>query len=202
MPFWNDLSLPWMDRFRAAGFAPEDVDLVVHTHLHEDHVGWDTHLSDGQWVPTFTNARHVYVGNELDYATTEERRTRDDPYADSIEPILRAGLADIVAADADLGDGFRLMSTPGHTPGHASLVVECGGDGFVVSGDLLHHQFQLADPTIAEVADWDASLAHRTRADFFDHCATSGCVVGGTHFPIAPIGRIEPHADAWRFRTL
>lgn len=202
LPFWNDLSLPWMEAFRGAGFSPEAIDLVVHTHLHEDHVGWDTHLRDGEWVPTFTNARHVYVGDELDFAALEERRVRDDPYGDSIEPILRAGLADVVSADADLGGGFRLLSTPGHTPGHASLVVDSGGEGFVVSGDLLHHQFQLADPSVAEVADWDVALARRTRAEFFDHCATAGCVVGGTHFPIAPLGRIESHADAWRFRPL
>lgn len=202
LPFWNDLSLPWLERFAAAGFTPEQIDLVVHTHLHEDHLGWDTHRVEGEWVPTFANARHVYVAEELEWAASDARRQQDDPYGDSIEPIVRAGLADVVAADADLGHGLRLLSTPGHTPGHASLVVDSGGEGFIVSGDLLHHPFQLHDPTIAEVGDWDPAMAHRTRAGFFDHCAHAGCVVGGTHFPVAPLGRIEAHGDAWRFRTL
>lgn len=71
LPFWNDLSLPWLDRFAAAGFTPEQVDLVVHTHLHEDHLGWDTHTVEGEWVPTFLNARHVYVAEELEWASSD-----------------------------------------------------------------------------------------------------------------------------------
>jgi glyoxylase-like metal-dependent hydrolase (beta-lactamase superfamily II) len=207
LPFWNDLHLPWLDRFHQAGFAIDDIDTVVHTHLHEDHLGWDTHRVEGEWVPTFTAARHVYVDEELAFAQRSDRRREQDPYADSIEPIMRAGLADVVTADADLGGGFRLISTPGHTPGHASLVIDCEGTGstghgLVVSGDLLHHQFQLADASIAEVADWNVDLARTTRAAFFDDCANRGSVVAGTHFAIDPVGRIEAHRSAWRFRSL
>jgi glyoxylase-like metal-dependent hydrolase (beta-lactamase superfamily II) len=202
LPFWHDLQLPWLDRFHQAGFAIDDIDTVVHTHLHEDHLGWDTHRVENEWVPTFTSARHVYVDDELAFAERPDRRADQDPYADSIEPIVRAGLADVVSADADLGDGFRLLSTPGHTPGHVSMIVECGGEGLVVSGDLLHHQFQLADPSIAEVADWDVAMSTATRAAFFDECATSGSIVAGTHFAMEPVGRIEALAGAWRFRSL
>ena len=127
LQFWNDLQLPWLDRFTAAGFDPDAVDLVVHTHLHEDHIGWDTHRRGDEWVPTFTNARHVYVGDELDYTVRADRRTKDDPYADSIAPILDAGLGDIVGADATLADGVRLVSTPGHTPGHVAVAVDTSG---------------------------------------------------------------------------
>ena len=207
LPFWNDLHLPWLDRFHEAGFQVDDIDTVVHTHLHEDHLGWDTHRVEGEWVPTFASARHVYVDDELAFAQRADRRHDQDPYADSIEPIMRAGLADVVGADADLGDGFRLISTPGHTPGHASLAIDCdgqgsGAQGLVVSGDLLHHQFQLADASIAEVADWNVDLARATRAAFFDDCATRQSVVAGTHFALDPVGRIEPHRGAWRFRSL
>jgi glyoxylase-like metal-dependent hydrolase (beta-lactamase superfamily II) len=202
LPFWNDLHLPWLDRFHEAGFATTDIDTVVHTHLHEDHLGWDTHLVEGEWAPTFATARHVYVDDELSFAEDDHRRRGQDPFADSIEPVVRAGLADVVAADADLGDGFRLVSTPGHTPGHVSLRVDSGGDGLMISGDLLHHQFQLADPSIAEVADWDVGMAQSTRAAFFDDCATRGAMVAGTHFAVEPVGRIERHANAWRFRSI
>lgn len=202
LPFWNDLHLPWLERFHAAGFRTDAIDTVVHTHLHEDHLGWDTHRVEHEWVPTFTNARHVYVDDELAWAERADRRVDQDPFADSIEPVVRAGLADVVSASADLGGGFHLVPTPGHTPGHVSVRVDCGGDGLVISGDLLHHQFQLADPSIAEVADADVAMAQATRAAFFDDCATRGVVVAGTHFAIAPVGRIESAGAAWRFRSI
>ena len=124
---------------------------------------------------------------------------RQDPFAESIAPIVDAGLAWEVAADADLGDGLRLLSTPGHTPGHVSLEVDTGGDLLVITGDLLHHQFQLARPDIAEVADIDRPLAVRTRTDFFTEQAAAGNVIAGTHFGIAPVGHIEPDGGAWRW---
>jgi glyoxylase-like metal-dependent hydrolase (beta-lactamase superfamily II) len=201
LPFWNDLQLPWLERFTAAGFDPAAVDLVVHTHLHEDHVGWDTHRHGDEWVPTFANARHVYVGDELDYAVRADRRAKDDPYADSIAPILGAGLADVVEAGATLGDGLRLVPTPGHTPGHVAVAVDTSGDPLVITGDLLHHQVQLANPRLAEIADWDVELARQTRSAFFSEHARAGSIVAGTHFAIAPVGRIEPNEAAWRFRV-
>ena len=201
LSFWNDLRAPWMDRFSAAGFAPGDVDLVVHTHLHEDHLGWDTQLVDGVWVPTFVNARHVYVGDELDWAASEDRRADQDAFADSIEPVLDAGLGTDVSADADLGDGLRLVSTPGHTPGHASLLVATTAEPLVITGDLLHHPFQFAHPHLAEIGDTDPAMAERTRRDFFAEHARAGTLLAGTHFPIAPLGRVESAAGSLRFVT-
>ncbi len=198
MPFWNNLATPWLQRFHDAGFSEDDIDLVVHTHLHEDHLGWDTRRVDDEWTPTFTNARYVYVDNELDWAASKDR-SGQDPYGDSIEPIIRAGRADVVAADAVLCPGIRLLSTPGHTPGHASMLVE-SGDGLLISGDFLHHPFQCADPSIAEVGDVNAHQARATRAEMLDHCASQQYVVAGTHFPIAPFGTIESRRSAWRFR--
>lgn len=199
LPFWNELHGPWMDRFLEAGFGPAEVDLVIHTHLHEDHLGWDTQLVDGQWVPTFTNAKHVYVGDELDWARSGERRTDQDSFADSIAPVLDAGLGWEVTPNTDLGDGLALMSTPGHTPGHASLVVSTTAETLIITGDLVHHPFQLAHPLIAEIGDCDPGLAARTRRDFFSQQATSGTLLAGTHFPGAPLGRIENRDRGWRF---
>ena len=203
LPFWNDLSTPWLERFHAAGFTEDGIDLVVHTHLHEDHLGWDTRLVDGEWVPTFPGARHLYVAAELDWAAAPEQQAREGSYLDSIEPVLRAGLADIVAPDADLGGGLRLLSTPGHTPGHVSLEVVTGADRFVVSGDLMHHQLQAANPSLAEVGDTDAPRARETRRAFMDDCCGTGALVAGTHFPVAPVGRFEVDGPAaWRFRSV
>lgn len=201
LPMWNQLDRPWLERLAAAGCAPADIDMVIHTHLHEDHVGWDTQWdpSEDRWVPTFTNARHIYVDDELDYRR-EQTNPRYDVYADSIEPVFAAGLADIVASGADLGRGLQLVSTPGHTPGHVSLQIATGGEPFVVTGDLLHHQAQLSHPHWAEIADHDADLARTTRGDFFSHHARQGTLLAGTHFASQPVGRIEPHGTAWRFR--
>ena len=199
--FWNDLATPWLDDLRAAGYEPDDVDLVVHTHLHEDHIGWDTQLVDDVWVPTFPNARHLYVDVELAHWHAEHEREHREAWVDSIQPVLDAGLADEVSAEADLGHGLRLVSTPGHTPGHVSLDISAGAEPITITGDLVHHPMQLARPDIAEVADHDADLARRTRTDFFDHHAREGTLLAGTHFPGEPMGRAERDGSAWRFVT-
>ncbi len=201
IPFWDDLSTPWLDDLGAAGHEPADIDVVVHTHLHEDHIGWDTHLVDGVWVPTFPNARHLYVDVELAHWHAEHERQHREAWVDSVQPILDAGLAEEVSADADLGHGLRLVSTPGHTPGHVSLDISAGAEPITITGDLVHHPMQLARPDIAEVADHDADLARRTRSDFFDHHARHGTLLAATHFPGNPMGRAERDGPAWRFVT-
>ena len=200
MIFWNELATPWLDDLRRAGVDPDDVDLVVHTHLHEDHIGWDTHCIEGEWRPTFPNARHIYVGDELEWAQSEEVRAREStPWDESIAPILAAGLSDEVGPDHDLGHGMRFLPTPGHTPGHVSLEITTTAEPLVITGDLLHHPFQFAAPDIAELGDVDEDLARRTRKDFFAEHARSGAVIAGTHFPIAPVGRILADGAAWRW---
>jgi glyoxylase-like metal-dependent hydrolase (beta-lactamase superfamily II) len=200
---WNDQQFPWFDNFTAAGFTPEQIDLVVHTHLHADHVGWDTRLVDGTWEPTFTNATHLYVDDELAYWRADEQRVKEDVYADSVAPLFDAGLADVVDADVDLGDGLRLVSTPGHTPGHASLAIGSGRDAVVISGDLMHHPVQFARPEWAEIGDTDAELGRDTRREFCARRAADGALVFGTHFPTAPAGRVvEESTKRWRFEPV
>ena len=201
MPFWHEQDYPWLERFEAAGFTADQIDLVVHTHLHADHVGWDTQLEEGAWVPRFTNARHLYIEAELEHWRAAERRQAEDVYADSVAPIFDAGLADVVAVDADLGDGLRIVPTPGHTPGHVSLELVSAGETAFVTGDFTHHQIQTARPEWAEIADSDVELARRTRRDVFAHCADREALVFGTHWPVSPVGRVEPHDSAWRFRA-
>jgi glyoxylase-like metal-dependent hydrolase (beta-lactamase superfamily II) len=198
-PFWNQQDWPFMERFLAAGFDPADVDLVVHTHLHVDHVGWGTQLVDGHWVPTFPNARYLYVDTEL-----AELRASDDPdaqaiYADSIAPIVDAGLADTITADSDLGDGLRLASTPGHTVGHVVLWIESGSERALVTGDVVHHPLQLAEPTARFVSDADPDLAESTRHDLFRQVADSDVLTFGSHFATLPAGHVVTTGPSWRF---
>ena len=144
LPFWHEQSFPFLERFAAAGFDPGSIDVVVHTHLHADHVGWDTQLVDGAWTPTFTGARHLYIAAEVEFLRANPM-PGEDVYADSVGPIVDAGLADFVDAETDLGDGLRLEATPGHTPGHVSLWIESCGETTVVTGDFVHHPTQSRD---------------------------------------------------------
>lgn len=199
-PFWGNQEWPFMERFAAAGFRVEDIDTVVHTHTHPDHVGWDTHLSDGVWVPTFTRARHLYTAEELAFARlAADHEQLRYTYRDSIEPIITAGLADEVAMDADLGDGLRLEPTPGHTPGQVALWVESEGERALITGDFIHHPVQCSEPDWAEIGDIDATQARVTRHRMLHDAAAGGYLVVGTHFPARPAGRVVTDGHAWRF---
>lgn len=199
-PFWADQEWPFMERFAAAGFAPERIDTVVHTHVHADHIGWDTHRVDGAWVPTFTRARHLYTAAGLTWMqSATDGPSMIEAFHESVEPIIDAGLADEVADDADLGDGMRLEATPGHTPGHVSLWIESEGERVLVTGDFMHHPVQFAEPDWAEIGDVDADVARRTRHRMIRRAAESGALVIGTHFAARPAGRVVTDGDAWRF---
>ncbi|HEY8547888.1 MAG TPA: MBL fold metallo-hydrolase [Acidimicrobiales bacterium] len=204
-PFWNDQDWPFMERFRGAGFDPAQVDLVVYTHLHADHVGWGTHRVDGRWVPTFPKARYLFVRDELDFFRSR-RDVEADARAideDSIAPVFDAGLAELVDARDDLGDGLQLVGTPGHTPGHASLWLASAGERALLTGDFIHHPVQCAQPDLAFVSDVDPERAAATRLDVLRHLADEGALTLGTHFPTAPAGRVVAAPDgvgAWRFQ--
>jgi glyoxylase-like metal-dependent hydrolase (beta-lactamase superfamily II) len=202
LPFWHMQQYTFFEDFLAGGFAPETIDHVVHTHLHADHIGWDTQLIDGVWTPTFTNARHLYTQREVDHWRAPEQRVHEDTYVDSIGPIFDAGLADIVAEDADLGDGLRLSPTTGHTPGHVSLWIDSDGERAVISGDLMHHPVQCARPEWAEIGDWNGDIARTTRREFLERVARDGTLVFGTHFPTAPAGHVVAHGDVFRFEPV
>lgn len=200
MPFWNQLATDWLEQLIAAGVQPDAVDLVVHTHLHEDHLGWDTHLVDGEWLPTFPNARYLYTERELEFV--RQRSTDADPiYTDSVAPIIAAGLADIVdtTADTDLGEGLRLVPSAGHTPGHASLWIAAGDETVLLTGDFMHHPVQFAQPELAEVGDADIEGARLTRRRMIEEAAARDALIIGTHFPTRPAGHAVPDGDTWRF---
>ncbi len=199
MPFWHDQSWPFMERFEGAGFDIATIDTVVHTHLHADHVGWDTQRVDGAWVPTFESARHLYTEAALGALRDPGGYDNENVLRDSVQPILDAGLADMVAEDADLGDGLRLASTAGHTPGHVSIWIESQGEVGLITGDILHHPVQCAETDWAEIGDADADEARATRRRVLHEAASTGALTIGTHFPTRPAGHVVVDGDAWRF---
>jgi glyoxylase-like metal-dependent hydrolase (beta-lactamase superfamily II) len=199
IPFWHMQQYPFLERFAEAGFDRASVETVVHTHLHADHVGWDTQLVDDAWVPTFARARHLYTERELKWCKAGGNPGLDYVYDDSVAPIIDAGLADIVDEDADLGYGLRLEPSNGHTPGHVSLWVESDGTTALVTGDFMHHPVQCALPGWAETGDEDVEEARATRRRMLARAAETGALMIGTHFPSRPAGRVVTHGDAWRF---
>jgi glyoxylase-like metal-dependent hydrolase (beta-lactamase superfamily II) len=184
---------------RSAGFPPESIDVVVCTHLHVDHVGWNTRLDGGRWVPTFPRARHLFARREWEHWSSERDEDARRIMADSITPVLDAGLADLVDVDHRISDAIWLEPTPGHTPGHVSVRLRGGDAEAVVTGDLMHHPIQMAEPQWATPFDTDAEQARKTRRSFCERYADTAVTVLGTHFHHPTAGRIVRHGPTWRF---
>ncbi len=196
LPAWNKLDGPFLQQIEDAGFPREEVDLVVCTHLHIDHVGWNTMKVDGAWAPTFPNARHVMVRPEFEYWRQADGGNWGDVFGDSVMPVFEAGLVDLVDWDHRINQELRFFPTPGHTPGHCSIAVSSAGAEGVIAGDVMHHPCQLVHPEWCSIADIDPGQATATRRTFCERFADSGVVIVGAHWPV-PV-RLGAHGDAWR----
>jgi glyoxylase-like metal-dependent hydrolase (beta-lactamase superfamily II) len=190
-------------RLSAIGVRPEDVDFVMCTHLHWDHVGWNTRLLDGRWVPTFPRARYVMAKREYDYRNAMhargERSMHDLAFADSIQPLVRAELALVVDDDYALEDGVWLEPYPGHTPGNVVVNIKSQGACGVFSGDVIHSPLQLARPDWSSIACADPAKSAQSRRRLIECHADSGTIVMPAHFLAPSAGRIERQGDAFAF---
>jgi glyoxylase-like metal-dependent hydrolase (beta-lactamase superfamily II) len=200
-PPFHMLHTAFLEDLRAAGVAPESIDVVLCTHLHVDHVGWNTRLERGRWVPTFPRARYLFARREWEHWSAE----RDDDtvriMADSVTPIVEAGLATFVEADHRISDELWLEPTPGHTPGHVSVRLRSGDADAVITGDLMHHPIQMAEPQWCSHFDVDPEQARKTRRAFCERYADRPVTVLGTHFHHPTAGRIVTHGPAWRLEA-
>ncbi|MEA2881243.1 MAG: hypothetical protein QOH32_462 [Bradyrhizobium sp.] len=197
VPTWNNRNDPFLEKMTEAGFPPDSIDTVLCTHLHVDHVGWNTRLVGDKWVPTFTDARYVFGRTE--YAYWRDHSKEPDKIAvfnDSVKPVVDAGLADLVASDHRLCDEITLMPTPGHSPGHMSLHIESAGETGLLTGDVAHHPCQMAHLDWSSTADFDAVQSAATRRELFSRFADTPTLVIGGHFSA---GRIQRDGDAFRF---
>ena len=192
----------FLDDLRAAGVPPEAVDLVICTHLHVDHVGWNTRRDDGRWVPTFPRARYLFARAEWEHWSAEREEGTARVMADSVEPVLDAGLAQLVEMDHRVSDELWFEPTPGHTPGHVSVRLASDGAGAVITGDLMHHPVQVAEPGWGSHFDSDVEQARETRRSFCQRYADGAAVVLGTHFHHPTAGRIVRHGESWRFAVV
>ncbi len=200
IPAFHMLDTPYLERLAAAGAAPEDIDLVLITHMHTDHCGWNTTLVDGAWQPTFPNARTLYVRREWEYWDGLARSVEGNQLVeDSLRPVEAAGLADLVEADHVVTPSLRLEPSHGHTPGHVCVRISSGGDEAVITGDVMHSPIQCAYPDPQPRLDSDAEPARLARRAFLERYVDSGVTVLGTHFGGPTAGRITADGDAYRF---
>jgi glyoxylase-like metal-dependent hydrolase (beta-lactamase superfamily II) len=195
------LSTPFLDHLADAGWAPESVDAVVCTHLHVDHVGWNTRLVDGKWIPTFPNARYLIGAKELEHWQGENEGEQPRILADSVTPILEAGLAELVEMDHVISPEIRLVPTPGHTPGHVSVMIESEGEVAVITGDMTHHPSQLAHPDWSPPFDSDPIASADMRRSLFEAWADQPILVIGTHYAGPTAGHVVRDGDAYRFEA-
>jgi glyoxylase-like metal-dependent hydrolase (beta-lactamase superfamily II) len=203
MPAWDQMQTGFLNDLAAAGFAPETIDTVLCTHLHVDHVGWNTMLVNGRWVPTFPNARYLMGRTEFDYWRTEPDTFASEPaiFRDSVQPVFDAGLVDLVETDHVVCDEVRLTPTLGHTPGHVSIRISSEGQEALITGDFVHHPCQMAHPEWASAPDYDKEQSTRTRNETFAALAASETLVIGTHFSTPTAGRVVRDGAAFRFEV-
>ncbi|MGJ5083855.1 MBL fold metallo-hydrolase [Bradyrhizobium sp. HKCCYLS3013] len=197
-PVWNMKSDDsYMRALAAAGVSVDDIDVVMCTHLHTDHVGWNTRLDNGRWVPTFPNARYVFAQREYDYWVAQNAKAEVPPFADSVLPVVEAKRADIVGDEFSIGDHIRLLPTPGHTPGHVAIAVGKGRDDAVFGGDLIHTPLQLGLPELSPKFDVDPKQAAVTRRTFLERYCDTATLCCTAHFPSPSVGRIRRKGSAF-----
>lgn len=205
VPQWGQLQTDFLSQLSSTGTSVSDVRAVVCTHLHMDHVGWNTRWSGRIWVPTFPNADYIFSRPEYEYWSGKPaKEIADDKAAfdDSVLPIVNAGLARFVADDHNIDRSVRLIPTPGHTPGHVSVLIESRSDRAIISGDVLHHPCQIAHPTWSTDSDTFPDAATATRRRLLEELANSQTVLIGSHFANPVAGRIVRLDDGFKFQLL
>ena len=201
---WSNLQTTFLADLEAAGFGRDSIDTVLCTHLHVDHVGWNTMLVDGAWVPTFPKARYLIGRDEYEHWRAEEEGVEDAAksyFHDSVKPVWDAGLVDLVATDHQVCDEVSLEPTLGHTPGHVSIRIRSKGEEALITGDFTHHPCQLARPDWAAQVDHDQTASTATRRRVYAALEGSKTLVIGTHFAAPCAGHVVADGEAWKLEV-
>ena len=201
-PAWDKMqSDRWEKGLAATGLGVGDIDFVMCTHLHVDHVGWNTRLENGRWVPTFPKARYVFADRELEFWT---KRNKDDPAAcpwvtDSVLPIVAANRVDLVKSQYAFNELVDLIPTPGHTIDHYSVQVGKSGADCVITGDMIHSPLQARYPELGMMADYDSRQAGVSRRELFGRFCDTSTLMCTAHFPSPSTARVVRWRDAFDF---
>ena len=191
---------PFLEHLAEAGWSRDDVDVVLCTHLHTDHVGWNTVLENGKWMPTFPRARYLIGRQEYEWMVTVDDEEQQTMLGDSIRPIFDAGLIELVEPDRVISPEIRLIPSAGHTPGHVSVLIESDGQRAAITGDIVHHPCQIAHSDWT-LADHDPAVAIDTRARLFGEWADLPVLVIGTHFATPTAGYVISDGDRLTFKV-
>lgn len=205
---FHRLQNPFIAQLKAAGVAPEDVDYVLLTHLHVDHVGWNTRLEEGRWVPTFPNAKYIFSRAERAYFTdpinhTKRNRANFACQNDSIDPIIEAGLAEMIEIGGhEPIEGFTFLPSPGHSAAHASIVLRSAGEMAFFAGDVFHHPLQIYETSWHSVYDAFPEAAQTSRLWALNYAADHAALLFSTHFAGTSVGNVRREGSGfrWHFR--
>lgn len=203
-PRFHMLDRPFMTNLAAAGVRPEDIDYVLCTHLHVDHVGWNTQLKDGRWVPTFPNAKYVFSKIDRDYfdpSRGEGGKVEANAlvFNDSVLPILDAKQDMVVEGVVELTDGITIEPAPGHSPGHVLIKLASAGQEGLFCGDIMHHPMQIYEVGWSSAFCSDAAQARVSRRRMLEHAANHGSIVYPAHFGGPHVCRIAEKAGGFSF---
>ena len=201
-PGWNKLNTPFLERLQACGCHPDSVDFVMCTHLHVDHVGWNTKLENGRWVPTFKNAKYLFAKREYAHWETEHKtkglETNGGSFDDSVLPVVEAGKAVMIDSDHQPDPMLTIADYPGHTPGSIAINLKDAGRQACFSGDIMHHPIQVYHPDWSSQFCSDQGLSAKSRRKLLEDCVESGALLCPAHFPGANAGTIKPEGNAFK----
>ncbi len=207
IPDVNQLQTPFLANLVALGLTPEDIHLVLCTHLHFDHVGWNTRLDNGKWVPTFANARYLFSRRDFEHFGRQE--LVDDhfrAFRDSVLPIYEAGRAELIEPDIavhrQIGEGVWLEPAFGHSPGNFSVLAQAGAQRAIFWGDVIHHPVQIVRPQMAMSFDGDPAAARETRLRILTEAAENEHICFPAHFRDPSAGRVVRDGSGYRYRFL
>jgi glyoxylase-like metal-dependent hydrolase (beta-lactamase superfamily II) len=200
---FTNLNNPFLERLAEAGVTPDDVDLVLMTHLHTDHVGWNTRLDGDRWVPTFPKARYVFAKAEQEFFETTAPANRRVIYEDSVLPVIEAGLAETIPAEGAVINGlFTFIPTPGHTAGHMAISLTSEGKQALFTGDVMHSPIQVGRPALSCVFCIDKAQAETTRRSVLNEAADTGATLFTAHFPGNSMGHIRRSDSGFSWQPL
>lgn len=199
---WANRNSNFLEKLIAIGVEKEKVDIVVCTHIHLDHVGWNTIKKDGIWRPTFCNAEYIFSEQEFKHIKQHESSLHGDIIKESINPVVEAGQATFISPPHAIDNNISIIGTPGHTPGHISVIIDCGSLNLLVTGDMIHHPCQIAYPDWCSYYDFDKNLAIKTRRRFLEKNVEQNTLIIGSHFSSTSIGRIIKDSDKYAFDIL
>jgi glyoxylase-like metal-dependent hydrolase (beta-lactamase superfamily II) len=201
---WHMRKGPFLSNLSKAGLTPKDIDFVMCTHLHADHVGWNTQLVDGVWIPTFPNAQYLFAEKEFMHWQRKHEEIPLEPilygsYIDSILPVVESGQAQLVQSNHNVGSGIHMEAAYGHTPGNVIIHIEDQKDHAILCGDAIHHPVQLAHPEWSTNFCTDPEQSRKTRMAFLKDYADTSTLILPAHFQAPDYRRIQSDGKCYRF---